>query len=97
MARRKKKTYDDDDGRTIANMNVDGMPWYQPSARQQRLRTDDGPEKDGSAKREEPLELTKEESRAMYWGMIKAALLICGIFILAALLFILFCLFVWLK
>jgi hypothetical protein len=22
------KKYDDDDGRTIANMNVEGMPWY---------------------------------------------------------------------
>ena len=25
---KRKKTYDDDDGRVIANMNVDGMPWY---------------------------------------------------------------------
>ena len=23
-----QKQYDDDDGRTIANMNVEGMPWY---------------------------------------------------------------------
>ena len=29
---KKKKHYDDDDGRTIVNMNVDGMPWYQPHA-----------------------------------------------------------------
>ena len=28
MARRPKE-YDDDDGRTIADMNVEGMPWYQ--------------------------------------------------------------------
>ena len=25
---RKKKLYEDDDGRSIADMNVDGMPWY---------------------------------------------------------------------
>lgn len=25
---KKPKQYDDDDGRTIANMNVEGMPWY---------------------------------------------------------------------
>ncbi len=25
---RKKKIYEDDDGRSIADMNVDGMPWY---------------------------------------------------------------------
>ena len=29
MAKRRKK-YDDDDGRVIAKMNVDGMPWYTP-------------------------------------------------------------------
>ena len=30
MSRKPRKQYDDDDGRTIANMNVDGMPWYRP-------------------------------------------------------------------
>lgn len=30
MSKRKKKKYDDDDGRTIADMNVEGMPWYTP-------------------------------------------------------------------
>lgn len=30
---RAPKQYEDDDGRTIAEMNVDGMPWYQESAR----------------------------------------------------------------
>ena len=25
---RKKRIYEDDDGRSIADMNVDGMPWY---------------------------------------------------------------------
>ena len=28
MSKRKKKVYDDDDGRVISSMNVDGMPWY---------------------------------------------------------------------
>jgi len=35
MARNTKKQYDDDDGRTIADMNVEGMPWYH--AEQRRL------------------------------------------------------------
>lgn len=30
MTNKKKKKYDDDDGRVIAPMNVDGMPWYNP-------------------------------------------------------------------
>lgn len=29
---RKRKKYDDDDGRTVADMNVEGMPWYNPTA-----------------------------------------------------------------
>ena len=33
MKRRKKKQYDEDDGRVIAPMNVDGMPWYVPDNR----------------------------------------------------------------
>jgi hypothetical protein len=30
---RKPKVYDDDDGHTIANMNVEGMPWYDRAQR----------------------------------------------------------------
>ena len=26
---KKKKIYPDDDGHTICNMNVEGMPWYE--------------------------------------------------------------------
>ena len=26
---REPKQYEDDDGRTVAEMNVEGMPWYQ--------------------------------------------------------------------
>ncbi|MBO4418253.1 MAG: hypothetical protein J5789_00270 [Oscillospiraceae bacterium] len=29
MARNPKKQYEDDDGRTIVDMNVEGMRWYQ--------------------------------------------------------------------
>ncbi len=32
MRRKKKKELPpDDDGRTIANMNVEGLPWYNPT------------------------------------------------------------------
>ena len=42
-----RKTYDDDDGRTIVDMNVEGMPWYRPE-------NPDGPANP-------PEQLTKEE------------------------------------
>ena len=84
MARR-KKTYDDDDGRVIANMNVDGMPWY---LRDQNQATSSNSNVE---------DLTKEETRAIIWGTVKAGLLIAGIFLLAALIFILFCIHVWFQ
>lgn len=80
------KQYDDDDGRVIASMNVDGMPWYQRSQRFDRNKREQA--SDFS-------DLTKEESREIVKGAMKAGLLIAGVFILAMLLFILFCLYVW--
>ena len=78
--------YSDDDGRVIANMNVDGMPWYQRSERFDRNKREQA--SDFS-------DLTKEETREIVKGAMKASLLIAGVFILAMLLFILFCLYVW--
>lgn len=83
---KQRKHYDDDDGRVIASMNVDGMPWYQRSQRFERNKREQA--SDFS-------DLTKEESREIVKGAMKAALLIAGVFILAMLLFILFCLYVW--
>ena len=83
---KQRKQYDDDDGRVIASMNVDGMPWYQHSQRFDRNKREQA--SDFS-------DLTKEESREIVKGAMKAALLIAGVFILAMLLFILFCLYVW--
>ena len=47
MAKRRK--YDDDDGRVIANMNVDGMPWYMEKAKKKEASSQE-------------LDLTKEEA-----------------------------------
>ena len=82
----KRKLHDDDDGRVIASMNVDGMPWYQRSERFERNKREQA--SDFS-------DLTKEETREIVKGALKASLLIAGVFILAMLVFILFCLYVW--
>ena len=37
----KKKVYDDDDGRVIANMNVDGMPWSMSDVFSRRKKSDE--------------------------------------------------------
>ncbi len=73
-----------DDGRTIANMNVDGMPWYNPSK-------DAG----GNRSAQDFSDLTKKEKRAMMGGILAAALLVGAIFIGGALLFIVFCTNIW--
>ena len=36
-----KKKYSDDDGRTIVDMNVDGMPWYTPTRKDKRKVDDE--------------------------------------------------------
>ncbi len=82
----KRKLHDDDDGRVIASMNVDGMPWYQRGERFERKKREQA--SDFS-------DLTREESREIIRGALKASLLIVGAFILAMFLFILFCLYIW--
>ena len=55
----KRKLRDDDDGRVIASMNVDGMPWYQRSERFDKHRREQA--SDFS-------DLTKEEEREIIKG-----------------------------
>ena len=76
---RNRKEDFEDDGRTIADMNVDGMPWYEPK------RQDNA----------EKIELTSSEQRALIGSTLKAALLVAAIFGLVYFLFILFCTNVW--
>ena len=76
MGKRQREEFEDD-GRTIAEMNVDGMPWYLEKREKQ-------PE-------QEKLELTKEEGRAMMRGILKAVLLVTLAFGIGLTLFILLC------
>ena len=67
----KKRTYDDDDGRTIVDMSeVDPMPMLLP-----RFRRKEQPSEN---------EMSKEDRRAVLLGSIGAVLLIGAIFIAAA-------------
>ena len=91
MSKRKKKEYDDDDGRVISPMNVDGMPWYTEK------KSLFGDAKKPKENQIDDVPLTKQETRAMMGGVFAAALLVAGIFALMGLLFILFCVYVWFK
>ena len=84
MSKRSRRQYQDDDGRVVANMNVEGMPGYRSD------RTGDnasGP----------PPPPTRRETRSLMTNAVLAALLIGAVFLLAAGLLILFCTNVWLK
>ena len=89
MTRKKPELPEGDDGRTIANMNVEGMPWYSPKG---HLSREERKQKAGAE-----IPLTKEESRYYTWGAVKAALLVTGVMCAGIVLFVLFCLYVWFK
>ena len=54
-----KKPKFEDDGRTIANMNVEGMPWYNPSK-----------DISHSSSAQDFGDLTPKEKRAMMRGIL---------------------------
>ncbi len=75
---KKKKQLPPDDGRTIVEMNVDGMPWYNPTAGK-KVAEEDKP--------------TRKEKRAMIFAGFLAYLprflaVLLGFTIVALLLFL---------
>ncbi|MCI7813982.1 MAG: hypothetical protein SO016_08170 [Lachnospiraceae bacterium] len=96
MGKKKKEKFEDD-GRQIANMNIEGMPWYD---KDRAMREGMGGDFAGTPKREKkksPLdELTRKERWVLYRSVMAACMVIGLIFAGAAFLFILFCVYVWL-
>ena len=84
MKKRPKNEFKDD-GRTIANMNVDGMPWYDSS-----LPHDPTASPPSGREKQPPVKLTKKERRALmraaYGFALKIALFFVGCFFVAMLL-----------
>ena len=86
---RKKKTYDDDDGRTIVDMSgVELTPMFVPRLPRESKKPVQRPEEQPQKEPAPEERLSKEEGRAYVFGALGAALLIGGIFVLAAFLFI---------
>ena len=70
MGRKRPREIPGDDGETVVNMNVDGMPWYID-----RLHdADKGPS--GPA-----YQMNRQEGRAYMWGALAAAMLVVGVFV----------------
>lgn len=88
MGKKRSELPEGDDGRTIVDMNVEGMPWYH------KPLSDMVPQ--GAAKGPKD-EMTREEQRAFMWGALKASLLVALVFIGVFFLFILFCDKIWFQ
>ena len=84
MARdRRAKLPEGDDGRTIVDMNVDGMPWFR--------RREGGEQPRGDS------DLSPDQRRLYLWAAVRAALAVALIFGAVFALFIAFCDFVWFR
>lgn len=77
-----------DDGRTIASMNVEGMPWYRPER-------PDLPPQDNS--RTPGDGLTKRQMRMYTASALKAGLLVTLVMCAGLVAFVAFCVFVWFR
>lgn len=82
-----------DDGRTIVNMNVEGMPWYSPEGQESRSRHRRHRGQSGGTEEK----MSARQARIYTWGALKAGLLVIGVFCLGMVLFVLFCLYVWFR
>ncbi len=75
-----KNNFEDDD-RVIANMNVEGMPWYNPNKSDVDINNN----------------LSKKDTIKLLFSSLRAALTIVAIFSAVLILFVLFCLKVWFR
>ena len=83
---KKKREKFVDDGRTVANMNVEGMPWYDRKTEELKKM---------NASQSELPTLDRKGRLALMWGGIAAGLLIGAVFAVVMFLFLLFCVKVW--
>jgi len=83
-----QKKYEDDDGRVICDMDIDGLPWHD-----KRIR------RENRAARNQVMEgqMTKSEARRYTWYAILAGLLVVSVFSITWILFVLFCTKIWFR
>ena len=80
---RKQRLPEDDDGKVIAPMDVDGMPWYV-----ERLHRNEAPQG-------EPYKMSRKEAWIYILGALSASILMILAFVAVIALFILLLLHLW--
>jgi hypothetical protein len=88
------KKFDDDDGRVICNMDVEGMPWHDRQVRREK-RAERRADKRASVT--QGVQLTKSEARRFTWYAMLAGLTIALVFSAVLILFTLFSTQIWLR
>jgi hypothetical protein len=86
------RQYDDDDGRVIANMNVEGMPWHDRQVRREKREERQAERK---ARIPQGAQMTKSEARRYTFYAILAGLTIALVFSVVWILLTLFMTRVW--
>lgn len=84
----KPKQYNDDDGRVICSMDVEGMRWHDKRVRRESRE---------ARKVSQGDQMTKSEARQFTWYAVLAGLLIAAVFSMTWVLFILFCTEIWFR
>ena len=91
----KKRTYQDDDGRTIADKSgIEPSPMLFPRLPRMEKRSQ-APQSADDRPWEGQEQFTQEQRRAAMGGALKAAMLIAGVFIAAGAVAILVMQFIW--
>jgi hypothetical protein len=86
--KKQPKQFDDDDGRVICDMDVDGMRWHEKRIRHERTV----PNKAAHVE-----QMTRSGARLYTWYSLLAALLIVLVFSVTWVLFTLFCTQIWFR
>jgi hypothetical protein len=79
--------FDDDDGRVICNMDVEGMPWHDKRVRREKRE----------ARASRGSQMTRSEARRFTWYAVLAGLTIVLIFSVVWVLLTLFATQVWFR
>ena len=87
---RKPKEYDDDDGRVIVNMDVEGMKWHDRRVRQEKRA-------ERSDKNDQGPKMTRSESRRFTFYAVLAGLTIVLVFAVVWILLTLFATQIWFR
>ncbi len=88
MIGKQKKIYEDDDGRVICNMDVEGTRWHDKSVRRRERAARNMPSGE---------QMTRSEVWRYAGSAVLAGLLIVMVFSVTSVLFILFCTEIWFR